>query len=401
MPPSLHSELGASGASRWMACPASVRLSRLAAEMEHKSEKSSIFANEGSVAHSVCERLLSGEDVDALVGTEEEYGGDIITIDEEMVRCAHLYASTIKYTAGEDAELQIEKRFSLDWLYGGMFGTCDCCARDDWNGVLYIFDFKYGRGHAVHAKRNPQLMYYALGVLGPESKENESIKKVVMTIVQPRNKEVGIDSFTISKDDLYRWAFTELLPAAKRTEDENAECNPGDEQCKFCRGVPVCPAQYDRSMRMVKEFFPVIEEPASPTEVVKVELPPVAALAPEQVSRAMNLFAVLKSYLESVEESALERMKAGETIPGFKLVHKRSSTKWADAVAAENMLREHLGDDCWKKRELISPAEARKRVDKSVVSVYTTTVKGAITLAPEDDKREAVTPEQAALFEKA
>ena len=55
MPPILHSELGASSASRWMSCPASVRMSREAELIEIKqgrnASKTSVYAAEGTWYH--------------------------------------------------------------------------------------------------------------------------------------------------------------------------------------------------------------------------------------------------------------------------------------------------------------------------------------------------------------
>ena len=52
--PKLHAKLSASGAHRWMACPGSV-----AAE-DGLPDKSSSFAEEGTIAHDVMEKCQIG-----------------------------------------------------------------------------------------------------------------------------------------------------------------------------------------------------------------------------------------------------------------------------------------------------------------------------------------------------
>lgn len=50
-----HASLSASGASRWLACPPSVRLS------EQYEETTSVFAKEGTFMHELSELYLSYE----------------------------------------------------------------------------------------------------------------------------------------------------------------------------------------------------------------------------------------------------------------------------------------------------------------------------------------------------
>lgn len=394
MPPILHSELGASSASRWMSCPASVRMSREAELIEIKqgrnASKTSVYAAEGTCAHEVCEMLLRKEtSVDHLRGVTKKVGDYEITIDDEMISSAETYISAIYGMCGEDADVEVEHRFSLDWLYKGMFGTCDCAYLDTENRKLYIFDFKYGRGHTVRAEGNPQLRYYALGVLGPYSATNTKADTVVMTIVQPRSY-VGVDTWECSTKELYRWAYNELLPAAKLTEKEDAPFNPGEDQCRWCRAAPICPALYAESMNIIQEFFPTVKvEERTPDVVKEIVLPPVNELTPEQMAKVLTVASTLTDYFNAVETDALDRLKHGVEVPGYKLVRGRSNRVWSDSSQAESMLYEYLGDRAYEKK-LISPAKAEKLVDKKSLSPYISSPEGKLQIAPLTDKRPAV-----------
>ena len=270
-----------------------------------------------------------------------------------------------------------------------MFGTCDCAYLDTENRKLYIFDFKYGRGHAVRAEGNPQLRYYALGVLGPYSASNTKVDTVVMTIVQPRSY-VGVDTWECSTKELYRWAYNELLPAAKLTEKEDAPFNPGEDQCRWCRAAPICPALYAESMNMIQEFFPTVKVEEQTTDVVKeIVLPPVNELTPEQMAKVLTIASTLTDYFSAVESDALDRLKHGVEVPGYKLVRGRSNRVWTDSSQAESMLYEYLGDRAYEKK-LISPAKAEKLVDKKSLSPYISSPEGKLQIAPLTDKRPAV-----------
>ena len=392
MPPLLHSELGASSAHRWIACPASVALSKQAALLEQKQKRvrpASRNAAEGTCAHEVCERLLKGEVTpDELRGKRKVVDKEEFVIDDEMLECAGIFIATVKGMAG-DAELVVEQRFSLDWLYRGMFGTCDCVCRDKASRTIWVFDFKYGRGKAVFAKENPQLLYYALGVMGAN---NTDFDRIVMTIVQPRNPLVGIDTWECDKDYLYKWAFNTLLPAAKMTEREDAPYCPGDEQCRWCKGATICPALYEKTMEMAKDFFPQIVS-ETPTEVKEVVLPPATELTVGQLQNILDMAGVLTDYFSIVKEEAYERACRGVEVPGYKLVRGRTSRSWADENEAEKMLVDALGERAFEKK-LISPAKAEKVVDKKQVSKYTQFSEGKLTLVAKSDKRKAVDPSE-------
>lgn len=393
MPPVSHSELGASNASRWLACPGSVRMSRLAEQADKKeknNKKSSYAADEGTLAHEICEMTVkSGSVPYELIGRKYVIGENTIAVDGDMLDAASMYVDIINNMCSYECERILENRFSLDWLYKGMFGTCDCCVKDEKRKTLYIFDFKYGKRYAVSAQDNPQLKYYALGVLGPVSGVFE---KVIMTIVQPRNTTYGAcDTFEISTPDLYRWAYTELLPAAKLAMTEEAPLCPGDEQCRWCRGSKVCPALYTKSIDLIKDFFPAIEieEDIVDERLSKIVLPPSRELTASQISNVLAVKSVMSDYFDVVEGEALERMKVGVDIPGFKLVRGRSRRVWYDDLDVESMLKEYLGDACYKKT-LLTPAQAEKLIDKSLVSAYTKHEEGKLTVAKTSDKRKPV-----------
>lgn len=389
MPPLTHSELGASSAHRWMTCPASVALSRQASLLEQKQKRertTSRNASEGTCAHEVCEMLLRGETTaDHLRGVTKMVDKEVFVIDDEMLESAGIYIAAINGMAG-NAERTVEQRFSLDWLYRGMFGTCDCVCKDKESRTIWIFDFKYGRGKAVFAKENPQLMYYALGVMGAN---NEDFDRIVMTIVQPRNALVGIDTWECDREYLYKWAFNALLPAAKMTERDDAPYCPGEEQCRWCKGATICPALYERTMDMVQDFFPQVVVEGDKKEVKEVVLPPAAELTVDQIQNVLDIAGVLSDYFELVKTEAFERAKRGVEIPGYKIVRGRTSRSWAEESEAEQMLTEAIGELAFEKK-LISPAKAEKVIDKKQVSKYTQISEGKLTLVANTDKRKAV-----------
>ena len=54
--PELHAKLSSSASKRWLGCPGSVKLS------EHYPNGSSIYADEGTIAHGMAEGMISKDD---------------------------------------------------------------------------------------------------------------------------------------------------------------------------------------------------------------------------------------------------------------------------------------------------------------------------------------------------
>jgi hypothetical protein len=210
-----------------------------------------------------------------------------------------------------------------------------------------------------------------------------------MTIVQPRNALVGIDTWECDREYLYKWAFNVLLPAAKMTERDDAPYCPGEEQCRWCKGATICPALYERTMDMVQDFFPQVVVEGDKKEVKEVVLPPAAELTVDQIQNVLDIAGVLSDYFELVKTEAFERAKRGVEIPGYKIVRGRTSRSWAEESEAEQMLTEAIGELAFEKK-LISPAKAEKVIDKKQVSKYTQISEGKLTLVANSDKRKAV-----------
>lgn len=57
MPPEKHALLSASSASRWLKCTAAPRFE------EHLPERTSEYAEEGRLAHSICELNVGRQDI--------------------------------------------------------------------------------------------------------------------------------------------------------------------------------------------------------------------------------------------------------------------------------------------------------------------------------------------------
>ena len=344
-----HSLVGASSAYRWMNCPGSARLYG-----QLTCRRTTEYAATGTAAHEVCERCLKeGKQPDDFLGEAIPVEDFRIEVTPEMVEAVRVYVSTIRmdqYRFG--GTLMVERSFSLEWLYPGMFGRNDASLVPELIcGTLRVYDYKNGR-KPVEARENPQCMYYALGALG---KDNPALVETVeCTIIQPNAfGKLAVDRWEIPADDLYAWAHDVLLPAARRTEAPDAPFVTG-EWCAFCEAAAVCPARRDTALSLLDAA-----DEAHPVAV----LPAVSALSPDRIG-VLSAFFQSEEFTSWVKALAAEEqamLSRGVVIPGRKLVETvvRGNRRWISEEAVTQALGDEFGGEL-----LITKVKSPTQVEK-------------------------------------
>lgn len=351
-----HAKLGASSSHRWMACPASIRLSA------GIPNRSSVYADEGTAAHQLAERALRASmsfakpiSAAAYIGENEMVRGTAWPVTEEMADAVQVFLDAVRDTAQLGDRLLIEQRFDLSAIHPNMFGTNDACVISPSRKTLFVLDYKHGKGHAVEAVGNPQLRYYGLGAL-LNSAGGGGIDTIVITIVQPRapHRDGPIRSETISVLELLEWTG-DLKAAAVRTMDPAAPIKAGSH-CLFCPAAGVCPALRDKALEEAMADFATatITVPASPE-----------VLSDAEIARLLDNADLIDNWLSAVRSHALHRAESGHELPGYKLVSKRATRKWVDdgqvpqALSALGL----EGSEIYT-RKLLSPAQIEKLLPK-------------------------------------
>ena len=381
-----HALLAPSSSHRWLNCTPSARLE------ETVKDQGSVYAEEGSCAHALCEyKLLSllnaekeGKYEDdmrkALVEYEKgikQYGG------VEMEECTDMYKSIVwdKYrdavSRTKDAELFIEKKLDFSDFIPDSFGTADAVIISD--GLMEVIDFKYGKGVEVSAVGNTQMMIYALGALAAFSWEY-NIERVRMTIIQPRKS--NISDYELSVDELDVWKNDVLIPRADAAYEGRGEQEPG-EWCKFCKIKASCAKLADKAT----------------SAYIKHENK--ETISDSEMPALLELIPTIKTWCSAVEEYALARAVAGEEFAGFKVVEGRSVRKITDPAGLEAALLTAGYDDIHRPLELKSIGDLEKIVGKSKFSSlskgYIEKPEGKPVLVPVSDRREEKKYNSAAL----
>lgn len=307
-----HSQVGASSAHRWMACPGSVKLSEPYEDIETD------YAKEGTHAHDLAEYRLR-----KATGQLEKGAIPVEPYDQAMSDYVDVYVNIVlaelnRCSAKDNREikLHVEERVNINAVDPRLYGTVDAmfhCAAEQ---RTYIFDLKYGKGVYVDVEDNPQLLYYGLGAY-----HYHFPRTVKIHIIQPRLENV--DFMLYSAADMEN--FEEKLTRALWEVDNNPDSFvPGEKQCKFCKAKGECPALATKYISMLTDKEPF-----------EIELKNAFRMDLEDIGKIFMHKTEIISYLDALEGIATYHLKKGDHVRGCKLVERNGGGVWKDTKTKE------------------------------------------------------------------
>ena len=322
-----HAILSPSSAKRWIHCTPSALLAEAA------GSKTSVYAEEGTLAHEIAEYALDYY----IRGLYDPIVDEELPVNDEHLKnplfntdMANYIREYCDFVIGEDYEMQkadgsskmyLERRVDITEFAPDSFGSVDVTLVSD--KTIHIIDLKYGAGVKVTADYNEQMMMYALGALKAE--ESQKIANIRMTIAQVRLDHY--DTFEMSKGELLDWAEKVLKPAAKAAIQGKGKQVIGS-WCQFCPVKAQCRAQRDA---ILADFD---------------EKPEPLLLSDEEVTDLIGKIDTYKSWIESVNKYVYDRAIQGYKWEGYKLVAGRSSRVITDeAKIRQELLDEFLEDE--------------------------------------------------------
>lgn len=384
-----HAVLSASGSARWIQCPASIRM-----EEHAPPQKESVWAREGTSAHELAElklRCHTLEEISVGVYLQRRAEWTQAQRDEEWLAAEPAALEAIDFhtdafqeyvemrlQSGENGVLFVEQRLSSGLPQS--WGTSDVVIM--WPDTVEIIDFKYGSGVRVDAAGNSQLRIYALGALDEFGDIIGDTKHVRMTVFQPRLDWVDTD--VMDADELREWR-EEIRPIAERALGDDAEFGPSPEACRWCPAAGVCRARVEHETR--GDFM------AEPD-----------ALTPEELGELLGRLPSIRAWVNAVEKASLDLAFSGGThIPGWKVVRSGGRRVITDHSAAIDLLCEagFSSDDVMEsKLTTLGRLDAlTKELGTSLGDILGDLLiktEGRESLVPEEDPREAISPETGA-----
>ena len=375
-----HALLSPSAAARWLNCTLAPRLEATI------PEKTSEYAMEGTLAHSVCEvtAKLHFKKIKkaSYTATIKRLKQDPLWNDE-MLNTAETYVGHLLERAiafKHEPYIAFETKVDLsDYIPEG-YGRCDCTIFGD--DTLVITDYKHGKGVPVSAENNPQMMFYALGALKLyRPLFGNASKKVRMCIDQPRIN--SYKSWDCTTDELLAWGES-TKPIAQMAFMGFGEYKAG-EWCRFCRANGQCTAQAQQHISAFDDFAFMAKADGNPDP---------ALLTPEELGEVLKRGKTLTTWYKAVEEHALEVLLNGEAIPGYKVVEGRSLRTWTnqdnamDALQQAGYDRAVLYDSVPKSLAQLEKIIGATRFSE-LVGQFIVKPQGKPSLAEEKDTRKA------------
>lgn len=373
--PLKHALLSASGAHKWLHCPPSARLE------ETLPESTSEYAEEGRLAHAIGELKLRKHFTPM---GPKAYNKELKQLqvnpryDIEMEACTDSYLEFVQekvhaFPAMPHVALEVRLDFS-DVVPEG-FGTGDCVIIG--GNVLYIIDYKHGKGVPVSAEENPQMTLYALGALRKYAMLYD-IAEVRMAIVQPRLG--GPSEWALPVVDLLARA-ERIKPVAQLAFEGKGEFHAGD-WCRFCRATSTCRARNDQYGAVVTAL-----------EAFGKAKPPLITNA--ELGDILRRAAPIAAWVADLQEYALAAILRGEEVAGWKAVEGRSNRQFSDIDAAFKMLASSGYEEAMLyERKPITLTAVEKLTGKAkfneLLGPYIIKPPGKPTLANETDTREPI-----------
>lgn len=293
-----HSIYGGSSCHRWIACPGSVHLQKLA-----KEKPAGLSADRGTAMHNYAEKILTNQAV-----TTEGLS------DDELSIVAGYIGAITDLEMGKTLNRKIEPMVFAPSIHVSSFGSIDYLAYEGSTKTMYIVDLKTGRS-PVGAKGNLQLAYYVIAAMKTFA-VSMPVKNLVLGIYQPATSSV-IDWWMPSMEEINA---IELKMVAAVLDNQ---LTPGDH-CKYCKAEGICGVATDSIRGLVKT--------------------PVAVMSPQQIADTWDKLDQVEAWFKAVTLEADELAKTG-ALPDHHLAEGRARPlAWKEGVDAALALKQ-LGLD--------------------------------------------------------
>lgn len=398
--PSAHSRFGGSVADRYMNCPGSVALCETVPK-----KAGSIHAKIGTAAHALAETCLKqSQDAAEFIGEffpVGEHRDNKFIVTDEMAVAVQVYLDAVREELALSAsgELYVEQGFAFELPSadpGEVFGTNDAMVYHPTTGRLRVFDYKHGQGVSVSADDNSQLKFYATGAVF--SKPDWNLAEVILTIVQPRARDVGDENGVKDwpMDVLDLLEFQGDLDTAIAVCKGAAPSLATGSWCRWCDAAAVCPAKEAEALAATTLDF------ASVTLVSADDMPVPKTLDTDRLAKIVNGLDIINAWMGQCQEYLEGLIMSGVEVPGWKAVEKIGRAKWIDdptQVAAHVEMLFGVEEDQITPRKLATIGEAEKLLKAAGATKeqiddfklkFTIKESSGLTIARASDRRPAV-----------
>ncbi|MBR0876910.1 DUF2800 domain-containing protein [Bradyrhizobium liaoningense] len=423
---SAHSKRSPSKAKRTIHCSGNLAL--VGTLPDHQVNVSGEAARIGTCVHGLIEKCLKeGKEpsdfldrIVELVGEEEGFtmlkpnaktpgpGRLFYIVNAEMIEgatvCTDYVRGRCKELGVDESALQLETRTNPLPDRDDTSGTADVTI-DAWPTVLEVLDFKNG-WIVVETKTDQGIAY----LLGKAIEDDFAHESYMVTIVQPNASDPELRaprSVEYTREELLEWqamyraavercdeadaAFAEVNdPESPAFRDWSAKYLKAGEHCTFCEAAAICPAKTMLHQAQAKIDF--ADEPH------QIDFD---SRRRREISHIMKWAPHFAAFFKAVAAYAQREMEAGFDVDGQKLVRGKTNRVlkpgMTEAEIVSAILKGKFVTDKGKlydapalktgpQIEKLVPAKRRKEF----AAAFLHKPEGALTIAPADDPRPAV-----------
>lgn len=401
-----HSFMSPSALYRALICPASVTMCK------DLPEETSVYAEEGTAFHALLEydnnfyETMNEQSYTKVAKKllENKHFTDSVLqeLGENWYKTTKFLSEVKKSITDRGFEIEEYKEVKMPMYYNeNDSGTMDLgwlCRDPKTDKYLVVaLDYKYGKGVDVSVENNPQLISYALSFINYVQKSCKPVDVVaVQTIIyQPRLEPSA-------KRKGYK--ISELLEQAKfindgvevvydiynNNKDLYEYSHVSDEGCKFCKAKSIC-KKYNEEMTVL--LGDIVEDVAtkSVSNMVLTDEDIVKLLEFEK-----NVLPKIEEYIKVIKSSVEQRLIAGDTVQGLKLVQSATRTKWIDDKDKIINTLQEVGIDAVDHAVSIKPIGVIKKLIKTnkledtILKDLTVLPEGKLQVVLNTDNREAL-----------
>lgn len=364
-----HAILSPSASSRWLKCPASVRMAR-----DLPPQEESVYAREGTQFHTLAEltgrhRLLDGDAAEY----ERDYLDWALETDadwhEDQLQYLEDFILFLEECLEEEEGSQLFLEVRVDTGIPGCWGTADAIIV--YSDRLRVIDIKYGAGQRVSALENSQARLYGLGALKTVVHDPLTIQTITNTIWQPRMDNISEE--TLTRRELLKWAES-VRPVAALALTEEAPFGPSEDACRWC---PVAGTCAPRMRYMLDQDY------GNPDFI-----------SGEEMAEAFSRTSGLKQWISDIEDAALKMAyEDAGSVPGFKVVQSGGRRVIPDKEKAiEALVQAGYRQSDVSQRSIVTLAKLEKLTGgpeelQQVLGDLLGKSEGRLSLAPESDSR--------------
>lgn len=353
-----------SSAASWVVCHAYPTMNKGRRELDDDNT----VREEGTACHWAAEQMHKGFVVP--IGTVAPNG---VLLTDEMIDACDLYLDELRSWG---VPVNVERQLAAASIHPECGGTPDGWASlhrpTNARLLIKLADLKFGF-KVVDPFENYQLCGYASAIID-ELKIDAHAEQFVdfeFVIVQPRAYSSGgaIKRWHCKATDL-RAIWNIMRMSAEHALSPNPIAKAGP-QCEHCAARYDCDTLHKATMHSL--------EIASQASVL--ELPPLAL--DDELRRIEHAIAILEARKTGLAAQATFMLRNGESLPHWALEPTQSRLQWIEGAEGKvSALAQLMGKDISKPHQLITPVQASKILDPTVVAQFSHRPNGSLKLVP-------------------